>query len=116
MNGADEGTTPQQLEDALQELYDLLNDAYWEASTIEGKDLISGCAQGVFDVLTQLHRQDFSARTQEFNQLAEQVKQVNKKLTQLKQEIDTIIQRIATATQVVGSINKVINLAGSLFA
>jgi len=115
MSATNVAPSPQAFEDALQELYDCLNDAYWEATTIEGKDLISGCAQGVSDVLTQVHQQDFSARTPAFTQLADQVAQVNKKLTQLKSDIDKIIHRIDTATNVLGSIEKVINLAAPLF-
>src|SRR5689334_19841967 len=86
------------LQAALQDLFNQLNDAYWEASTIESKDLIAGCAQAVSDVLTEFNQVDFSSRTPAFTQLAADITKINKKLKQLKDNIDNIIHRISTVT------------------
>ena len=78
----------QDVQNAFQQLYDSLTSAYWAASTIEDKDLIRGCADVVFQILSQLTVDDIKSRSADFQQLTNSVQSVTTKLQHLQSEID----------------------------
>ncbi len=103
--------TQQDVQDAYSDLYDALNDAYWAASTIEGKDLLHGLAEAVYDIDSQLNVADVKSRDDEFKQLTTSVGIVNAKLQTLQTEIDGIVHNISVATSVVNATVKVLSAA-----
>ena len=107
--------TLQELQSALQNLYILLNQAYWVATTIDAKDKIHGLAEALFEILTDLNKADMSSRTPEYIAIEKQVKTVNDKLDKLKAEIDEIIHVVQTAVQVANAIDKLISIAAKFF-
>lgn len=95
----------------LQELYDLLDEAYWAATSIEAKDRFRGISEVISDILTDFNRADISARTKEYLALKKEIVNVNKKLKKLKKEIDDLIKKVKLAGKVAKAIDKVINIA-----
>jgi hypothetical protein len=79
--------TQQDVQDAFQRLYGSLSKAYWAASTIEGKDFIRGCADVVFEILSQLTSDGIKSRSADFQKLTTTVQSVTSKLQQLQTEI-----------------------------
>lgn len=103
--------TQQETQDAFQQLYDSLNQAYWSASTIETKDRIRGCSDVVYDILSQLTVDGIKSRSTDFQQLKDSVQSVNTKLKQLQKDIDTVIHNIQVATSVADGITKALGIA-----
>src|SRR2546422_10705439 len=99
------GPTRQDLHDAVQNLYNLLDQAYWAASTIESKDRIRGIEDVLFDILTQLNRADIESRTQDYAALAKLVDASNRRLEKLKEDIDQIIHVVKVATDTASAID-----------
>jgi hypothetical protein len=106
----------QEVQKAFQELYDNLTQAYWSASTIEAKDRIYGIEEVVFDVLTELTREELDDRTEVFQEVADKVEPVLTKLDGLKQDIDQLIHAVKVASQVAGAIDQVVKLATRFFS
>lgn len=101
--------------DAMQSLYDTLTEAYWTASTIEAKDRIYGAEEVVFDILTELQREDLEANTAAFKAAAEKVVAVMGKVEQLKQDIDKLIHAMKVAVKVTAALDKGVQLATKYF-
>jgi len=101
----------QDVQNAFQQLYDSLTSAYWAASTIENKDLIRGCADVVFQILSQLTVDDIKSRSADFQQLTNSVQSVTTKLQHLQSEIDGIIHNIQIASNVVGVVTTALDVA-----
>jgi hypothetical protein len=102
-------------EQALQELYDLLDQAYWVASTIEAKDALNGLSQAVDDILTTLHQGALDTNTNTYTTLKTTVAAVNAKLSSVQNQINNWIHVIKIATQISGKIDQVINSAVKVF-
>src|SRR5215469_14964420 len=102
--------TQQDVQNAFQELYDNLTDAYWAASNIEDKDRIRGCADVIFQILSQLTVDDIKSRSAEFEDLKNSVQSVTKKLEQLQSEIDGIVHNIQIASSVAAGITKALTI------
>jgi hypothetical protein len=107
--------TQQDVQDAFQQLYDSLSNAYWAASTIEDKDLIRGCADVVFEVISQLTADGIKSRSADFQELKSSVQSVTGKLQQLQNEINKIIHNIQVASSVVDGVTKALSMAGKFF-
>ncbi len=101
--------------DAVQELYDSLTEAYWAASTIEAKDRIYGAEEVVFDILTQLQREDLESNTAAFKAAAGKVEAVIGKVEQLKQDIDKLVHAMKVAVKVTAALDKGVQLAIKYF-
>ncbi len=105
------------LQDAYQKLYGLLSyEAYWAASTVEGKDRIHGLAEAVFDILTQLNKAEIMDRAREFQALSEQGRVVNLKLEATKAQIQEIVHKIGLAAEIAAAADTVIKLGAKFFA
>lgn len=103
----------QDLHDALGGLAQELDDAYWAASTIEGKDMIRGAASAVSDCLVQLDVDDIKTRTAEYLKLKEDLNSATEKLGQIKDAIDGIVHKVDTAKSVVNGIGKAVEIISS---
>jgi DNA repair ATPase RecN len=109
---------PEALQDyitALEQLHDLLDEAYWVATTIEAKDAINGLSQAVFDILTTLHEQAIQANTPQYTALKATVDAVNAKLQTVQGQINDWIHKIDVAGQVVAGIAQAVALAAKVF-
>jgi hypothetical protein len=107
--------TQQDVQNAFQQLYDSLTSAYWAASTIENKDLIRGCADVVFEILSQITVDGIKARSADFQKLKASVDSVTNKLQGLQTQIDGIVHNIQIASNVAGGITKALSLATQFF-
>ncbi|GDY19777.1 hypothetical protein LBMAG56_11220 [Verrucomicrobiota bacterium] len=101
--------------DAMQNLYDTLTDAYWAASTIEAKDRIYGAEEVVFDIVTELQREDLEANTAAFKAAGEKVAAAMGKVEQLKQDIDKLVHAMKVAVKVAAALDKGVQLASKYF-
>lgn len=101
---------------AYERLYGLLSDAYWKASTIEGKDRIRGLADAIYDILTRVNAAEIGSRTAEFKSLANEVSAVNARLDALKTEIDQIIAVVKLATDIANAADQAISRAAKALA
>jgi len=105
----------QEIHDAFGFLYQQLSNAYWVASTIEDKDRIHGISDSVFDILTQLNREDIQSRTDDFKALAKSVADAGTRLDSLKADIDQIIHVVKVASDVTAAIDKALGMAAKYF-
>jgi hypothetical protein len=108
--------TQQDVQDAFQELYTNLTNAYWAASTIEDKDFIRGCADVIFEILSQLTADGIKSRSADFQNLKKSVDSVTSKLKQLQDEITGIVHNIQVASSVADGITKALGVASKFIA
>jgi methyl-accepting chemotaxis protein len=96
--------------DTYQALYDALGRAYWEASTVENKDLIHGAQESIGEILTAIDQQELAANTALFSQLTPKIKATNEALEKIQGQINNITRNINTAASVLSGIAKVLSL------
>jgi len=96
--------------DAYKELYDSLDDAYWEASDINAKDLVHGVETEVGEILDAIVQQQLATNTAAFAALGTKITTTNAGLKKIQAQIDDITKNIATAGKVLGAIGKVLAL------
>ena len=101
--------------DALQELYDELDAGYWEATTKKDKDRLRKIGTEVFDVLTELNREDIESRDEEYCALREKVNEVIPRIDKLGKEIDKVIKSVKVARNVAKAMDKALKLAAKYF-
>jgi hypothetical protein len=109
---------PQALKDytaSLEQLHDLLTNAYWVATSIEAKDALTGLSQAVFDILTTFEQEEIETATPEYVALKGTVNAVNVKLQAVQTQINDWIHKIDVATKVVGAIAQALALAAKVF-
>lgn len=109
---------PQALTDyiaALEQLHDLLDDAFWAASTMEAKDVFHGLSQAIFDILTPLEAGAIESATPQYVALKADVDAVNTKLQSVQGQVNDWIHKIDLANQVVGAMAQGIALAAKVF-
>lgn len=104
-----------QYQQALQSLYNVLNQAYWYASTIDAKDAINGLAQAVSDVLTTLNQGALDSNSAQYTSLNTTVKAINDKLQTVQTEINDWVHAISIATQVTNAIDQAVSTAAKVF-
>jgi hypothetical protein len=96
--------------DAYKELYDSLDDAYWEASDISSKDLVHGVETEIGEILDAIVQQQLATNTALFTAMGAQITATNAGLKKIQAQIDDITKNIATAGKVLGAITKVLSL------
>jgi hypothetical protein len=97
---------------AYQALFDALGEAYWAASTVQGKDQIQGVRDAVHDVLTGIIQAQLEEDTKQLDSLTSLVSTTNDALDKLQASIDGIVQKITVVTQVEDAIANVLQMAG----
>jgi hypothetical protein len=95
-------------------LYDVLGQAYWEASDITAKDTIQGARDAIYEILTDLNRAKLDANTALFLTLKSKIRDSNEALEEVKARISTITKNISTASSVIAAIAKVVSIAPTL--
>jgi methyl-accepting chemotaxis protein len=98
------------LGDAYQNLVDALGRAYWEASSLDTKDLIHGAQESIGDIITAINKQDLADNAALFAQLGSKIKATNAALKKIQDDINTITRNINTAASVLEAISKVLSL------
>lgn len=96
---------------AFSAVYDALNEAYWDATSAEGKDTIRGVADQVFASLTALNQEVMDDSTPEFTALTAQVQQGCKQLSDLKAQIDGIVKDLKKVENVIDDIDTAVTQA-----
>jgi len=99
----------------LQQLYNLLNQAYGNASSIAAQDAINDLSQVVFGILTALNQGALDTNTAKYIKLKADVTAANTKLQNARKQIDNWINTISITTHVTGAIDQAINLAAKVF-
>ena len=100
--------------DAYESLFDALGKAYWDATTIENKDLLHGTQEAVGDIITACDEQDLTTNTQLFIQLTPKIKAINTALTEIQSKITKITSNINTASTVIAAISRAMSLFPAL--
>jgi hypothetical protein len=100
--------------DAYQAVYDTLGRAYWDASTIDAKDLIQGAREPIYDIITELDEAQLAANTTAMLALQSKIKDTNVALHKIKDAIDEITKNLNTATNVVSAISNVLAITAPL--
>jgi hypothetical protein len=93
-----------------QAVYDALGTAYWEASDINSKDLISVAKEAIGEIITALDQQGLASNTDLFLQLQPKIAAVNASLQTIQAQISTITKNINTAATVTAVISKALSL------
>jgi hypothetical protein len=101
--------------DALEQLHDLLDDAYWAATTIDAKDAFNGLSQAIFDILTTLEAGAIESATPQYVALKADVDAVNTKLDAVQVQVNNWIHKIDLANKVVGAMAQGVALAAKVF-
>ncbi len=94
---------------SYQAVYDLLTQAYWEASDVNSKDLIYGVQKVLADIIDELDVDDVAALTQKWVALKPKIDTANQGLQKIKDEVNQITKNIGTAATMVSSITKVLS-------
>ncbi|PID43639.1 MAG: hypothetical protein CSA52_02730 [Gammaproteobacteria bacterium] len=87
------------IDDALREfsgLYELLDDAYWEASTIADKDLIYDIISIFIHELSELNKLSIQDHHYPYEIITEGIRRVRPKLELLQTKLDEVVIRTRT--------------------
>ena len=98
----------------LNGLSDALYDAYWAATTVEGKDIIRNAEKEVDNAIVVADAKAIEDRTAAFEQLAKDIPHLNEVLSNLQKEIKSIVKNTQTAATVLGTIAKVLPYLAAL--
>ena len=104
------------LGDAYAALYDILSKMYWEASSIETKDLVHGVMEEVGEIIDELDSADLEQNTAAFVALRGRIGDANKALQKIQHDVAQITKNISTASAAVAAIAKVLALVPKLAA
>lgn len=95
--------SPARIADAcleFQSLIDVLDDAYWEASTVESKDII-------YDILTVFHRElaelnklSIQDHHYPYEMITDVIRQVSPKLHRLLANVNKLVERTNTQVRI----------------
>ena len=96
------------IQNDLNVLSDALYEAYWAATTAEGKDIIRNAEKQVDNAIVAADVKAIEDRTAAFEQLAKDIPQLNETLSNLQKEIKTIVKNTQTVATVLGAIAKVL--------
>jgi hypothetical protein len=99
---------------AYQAAFDALGQAYWDATDVNGKDMVYGAQQAIGKILTALDEQQLATNTALFSQLTPQIKAINTQLTQIQASIATITKNVNTTATVISAVSKVLSLFPTL--
>jgi hypothetical protein len=100
--------------DAYQALYDALGRAYWDASTIDAKDLIQGVRESIYDIITDLDEAQLDANATALLAIQPKIEDTNDALKKIKESINVITKNINTAATVISTISKVVAITAPL--
>ena len=102
------------LQKNFYQLYNKLKDAYWAASTVEGKDQIHGAEDVVNQILDALDREDLESDNQAMADLTKSLKDAMKDLSDLQNKLDAIVHSVAIANTAIEAINDALKVAAKI--
>ena len=100
--------------DVYQALYDSLGRAYWDATTIDAKDLIQGVRESIYDIITELDEAQLDANTTALLAIQPKIDDTNAALQKIKDSINEITKNINTAATVISAISKIVAITAPL--
>lgn len=98
----------QQQKDDLLNLYKNLRQAYWYASTIQDKDLLSGAADAVYNLYTEINQGEIVSRDDAYVKAENEMKACVGALKKISDDVNNIVKHVATATNLLGILGKVL--------
>jgi len=103
-------------QDAMQALYNLLNQSYNAATSLDAEVAINDLADSVSGILTELNQDGIAQNTAQLQALQPNVNAVNASITAAKAQLSTWVKDVGIAGQVAGVMDKAVQLAGTIFA
>ena len=97
----------------LEELISSLDNAYWEASTIERKDRFYDIISTINVELSELAKLSIQDHDLEYEPITPEFRQANTKLSNLRRLLDDTVYRSKTASKLESDIGGVIALGGT---
>jgi DNA repair exonuclease SbcCD ATPase subunit len=95
-------------------LYTSLKDAYWAASTAEGKDQIQGARELVSEVLDAIDEAQIQSDNAMMGNLTQALKTSIKDLADLQKQLDQIVHNVAIANSAIDAIDKVLKIGATV--
>ncbi len=108
------GMPASKLQEAWQELHDELAKAYWDAESAASKDSIQFLSGEVYEIITELNRADFSAKTPALKMDSAKLKNSVRKIESTRKEIDKTIKTVKTAAKVADALDKALDASAKL--
>ena len=99
----------------LLNLEEILDNAYWNATSGQAKDAIIGLTQNIADIITSLDQAALDTTTAQYATLKATVGSVNAKLKNAQDQINTWVHVVGVAAQVVGAIAQVLIQTAKVF-
>ncbi|MFA6567585.1 MAG: hypothetical protein WCS96_05180 [Victivallales bacterium] len=103
------GISVRELREAWQGLHDELAKAYWEAGSTGVKDSIQAFSGEVYEILTELNRADFSAKSPALKGASAKLKNSVGKIEDARREMDRTIKTVKTAAKVADALDKALD-------
>ena len=101
--------------DAIQALFNLLNQAFNSAPNLDAEIAINNVADAVSELLTQLNQAGLAADTAQLEALQPGVEAVNAQLVAAQAQVNNWVKDVGTAAQLAGLMAKAVQLAGTVF-
>ncbi len=101
--------------DAMQALFNLLNQAYNSAPNLDAEIAIDNLADAVSAVLTQLNQEGLADDTAQLQALQPSVDEVNTQLVAAQAQVNTWVKDVGVAAQIASVMAKAVQLAGKVF-
>ena len=92
-----------------QELHDELTKAYWEAESADAKDSIQALSEEVYEILTELNRAEFTAKSPELRKGSARLKKSVGKIESTRKDIDKAVKTVKTAAKIADALDKALD-------
>jgi hypothetical protein len=109
-SGAEMSTTISEANNTLNELHLALEHAYWEASSIDKKDLFYDLISAVNKELSELGKLSIQDHHMDYEPISVELRRAKAKLTDLRKLLDECVARTATACRLEELITDVVTL------
>lgn len=96
---------------ALQELVSGLDQAYWEASSIERKDFFYDIISAIHSELVELGKLSVQDHDLEYEPITAEFRSARPKLSRLRKMVDDYVQRASTSVRLEYLISEVVSLS-----
>ncbi len=97
------------MQKAWQGLHDELTKAYWEPESADAKDSIQAFSEEVYEILTELNRAEFTAKSPELRRGSAELKRSVGKIESSRKEIDKAIKTVKTAAKIADALDKALD-------
>lgn len=95
---------------ALLELYNGLKNAYWYATSADDKDLITGAAEAIHALITEINSGSITNRDQAYAAQSLHLQATVTRLETVKDHVDTVVKNIDKAGKLAKLIDKVLTI------